>query len=111
MKAVVYNNYGSPDVLQLQEIDKPVVNDDDVLVRVRAASANPYDWHHMRGKPYFMRMMIGLLKPKANRLGINLAGQVEAVGKNMTQFHPGDEVFGRPSLPRRPAARSRHHSR
>jgi len=94
MKAIVCEEYGSPDVLQLQEIDKPVVNDDGVLVRVRAASANPYDWHFMRGKPYFMRMMIGLLKPKANGLGINLAGQVEAVGKNLTQFHPGDEVFG-----------------
>jgi len=94
MKAIVCEEYGSPDVLQLQEIDKPVVNDDGVLVRVRAASANPYDWHFMRGKPYFMRMMIGLLKPKANGLGINLAGQVEAVGKNLKQFHPGDEVFG-----------------
>ena len=94
MKAIVYEEYGSPDVLELQEIDKPVVNDDGVLVRVRAASANPYDWHFMRGKPYFMRMQTGLLKPKANRLGVNLAGQVEAVGKNVTQFHPGDEVFG-----------------
>ena len=94
MKAIVYTEYGSPDVLRLQEIDKPVVNDADVLVRVRAASANPLDWHYMRGTPYVMRMQSGLLTPKANGLGVDLAGQVEAVGKNVTQFHPGDEVFG-----------------
>jgi len=94
MKAIVYYKYGSPDVLQLQEVDKPVVNDDDVLVRVRAASANPYDWHFMTGRPYIMRIQSGLLKPKVNGLGADLAGQVEAVGKNVTQFRPGDEVFG-----------------
>ena len=94
MKAIVYEKYGSPDVLQLQEIEKPVVNDDDVLVRIRAASANPYDWHFMRGQPYFMRLMSGLLKPKANGLGADMAGQVEAAGKNVTRFRPGDEVFG-----------------
>ncbi len=95
MKAIVYERYGSPDVLQLQEIDKPVVKDDDVLVRVRAASVNPYDWHFMRGKPYFMRLMTGLFKPKLNRLGVDLSGQVEAVGKTVTRFRPGDEIFGR----------------
>lgn len=94
MKAIIYHKYGSPDVLQLKEIDKPTIGDNDVLVRVRATSVNPYDWHFMRGKPYFMRMMIGLLRPKVNRLGVDLAGQVEAIGQNVTQFRPGDEVFG-----------------
>ncbi len=94
MKAIVYEKYGSPDVLQLQEIDKPVVNDDDILVRVRAVGANPYDWHFMRGKPYMVRLFSGLFKPKGNGMGVDLAGQVEAVGKNVTQFRPGDEVFG-----------------
>jgi len=94
MKAIVYHQYGSPDVLQLQDMDKPVVRDDAVLVRIRAAAANPYDWHFMRGEPYFMRLFIGLRTPKANGLGVDFAGQVEAVGKDVTQFHPGDEVFG-----------------
>jgi NADPH:quinone reductase-like Zn-dependent oxidoreductase len=94
MKAIVYHQYGSPDVLQLQEIDKPAVRNDGVLVRIRAAAANPYDWHFMRGEPYFMRLFIGLRTPKAHGLGVDFAGQVEAVGKNVTQFHPGDEVFG-----------------
>ena len=94
MKAVVCEKYGPPDVLQLQEIDKPAVNDDDVLVRVRAASVNPYDWHCMTGLPYVMRVLTGLLRPKASGLGADLAGVVEAVGKDVTRFSPGDEVFG-----------------
>jgi NADPH:quinone reductase-like Zn-dependent oxidoreductase len=94
MQAIVFNKYGSPDVLQLQEIDKPVVNDDDILVRIHAASANPYDWHFMTGKPYIARISFGLFKPKVSGLGADLAGQVEAVGKNVTHFRPGDEVFG-----------------
>ncbi len=94
MKAIVYDKYGSPDVLQLQEIDKPVVNDDDVLVRVRAASVNPYDWHFLTGLPYIGRISFGLFKPNVDGLGADLAGQVEAVGNNVTQFRPGDEVFG-----------------
>jgi NADPH:quinone reductase-like Zn-dependent oxidoreductase len=94
MKAIVYYNYGSPDVLELQEIDKPVVSDDDVLVRVRAAGINPLDWHFMRGEPYFMRPKSGLLRPGNQRLGADFAGEVEAVGKSVTQFQPGDEVFG-----------------
>jgi NADPH:quinone reductase-like Zn-dependent oxidoreductase len=94
MKAIVYHRYGSPDVLELQEIDKPVVNDDDVLVRVRAASANPADWHHMRGVPYIMRPQSGLGKPRTSVLGHDIAGHVEAVGKDATRFRPGDEVFG-----------------
>ncbi len=95
MKAVVYTNYGSPDVLEIRDVKKPVPNDDQVLVKVRAASLNPLDWHYMEGTPYIMRAMgIGLRKPKDPRLGVDLAGQVEAVGKNVTQFKPGDEVFG-----------------
>ena len=94
MKAIVYEKYGSPDVLQLQEIDKPAVNDDDVLIRVRAVGINPYDWHFMTGRPYIGRMQFGLLKPKVSGLGADLAGQVEAVGKKVTRFRRGDEVFG-----------------
>jgi NADPH:quinone reductase-like Zn-dependent oxidoreductase len=95
IKAIVYCDYGSSDGLKLVDIAKPVPNDDQVLVKVRAASVNPYDWHFMRGKPYIMRMMIGgLRKPKDTRLGVDFAGTVEAVGKNVTQFKPGDEVFG-----------------
>jgi NADPH:quinone reductase-like Zn-dependent oxidoreductase len=90
----VYHEYGSPDVLELQEVDKPVVKDDEMLVRVRAASANPADWHFMRGLPYVMRPQSGLRKPKSSRLGHDIAGQVEAVGKDVTGFRPGDDVFG-----------------
>jgi NADPH:quinone reductase-like Zn-dependent oxidoreductase len=95
MKAVVYTNYGSPDVLEIRDIKKPVPNDDQILIKVRAASINPLDWHFMEGTPYIMRAMgVGLRKPKDPRLGVDMAGQVEAVGKNVTQFKPGDEVFG-----------------
>lgn len=94
MKAIVYHRYGSPDVLELDEIDTPVPDDDQVLVRVRAASVNPLDWHGMRGEPYIMRLSEGLAKPKNPGLGADLAGRVEAIGKNVTQFQPGDEVFG-----------------
>ena len=95
IKAYFYRDYGSPDVLRLEEIEKPVPADDQVLVRVRAASINPLDWHYMEGTPYIVRLLeFGLLKPKVPRLGVDLAGQVEAVGKNITQFKPGDEVFG-----------------
>jgi NADPH:quinone reductase-like Zn-dependent oxidoreductase len=93
MKAIVYHEYGSPDVLELQDIDKPVVADEHVLVRVRAASVNPADWHFMRGEPYLMRPQSGLRKPKKNFVGHDIAGQVEAVGKDVTGFRPGDEVF------------------
>lgn len=94
MKAIVYHNYGSPDVLQFEEIEKPAVGNDEVSIKVRAASVNPYDWHFMRGTPYFIRIMTGLRTPKATRLGVDVAGQVEVVGRNITQFKPGDEVFG-----------------
>ena len=94
MKAIVYCDYGSPDVLRLESIAKPTPNDDQVLVKVRAASVNPYDWHFMRGEPYIMRLGNGLRKPKSTRFGVDFSGVVEAVGKNVTQFKPGDEVFG-----------------
>ena len=94
MKAIVYRRYGSPDVLRLEDMDRPVAGDDGVLVRVRAAAANPYDWHFLRGEPYFMRLFIGLRRPRAQGLGVDFSGQVEAVGKDVTRFRPGDEVFG-----------------
>jgi len=95
MKAIVYHEYGSPDdVLELQETDKPMVKANEVLVRVRAASVNPYDWHFVTGLPYFARIQFGLLKPKTSGLGADLAGQVEAVGGTVTRIQPGDEVFG-----------------
>jgi NADPH:quinone reductase-like Zn-dependent oxidoreductase len=94
MKAIVYSNYGSPDVPKCEEIEKPTAGDDEVLIKVRAPSVNPVDWHLMRGELYFVRAMTGLRKPKVTRLGADLAGQVDAVGRNVTGFQPGDEVFG-----------------
>ena len=94
MKAIVYHNYGSPDVLRCVEIEKPTAGDNEVLIKVHAASVNPLDWHFMRGTPYLIRMMIGLRKPKTKRLGVDVAGRVEAIGQNAKQFKPGDEVFG-----------------
>jgi NADPH:quinone reductase-like Zn-dependent oxidoreductase len=95
MKAIVCTQYGPPDVLQFAEVAKPTPKDDEVLIKIHAASVNPVDWHFMRGKPLFVRLMIGgLRKPKVTRLGIDVAGQVEAVGRNVMQFKPGDEVFG-----------------
>jgi NADPH:quinone reductase-like Zn-dependent oxidoreductase len=93
MLAVVYRRYGSPDVLKLEEVAKPIPGDDEVLVRVRAASLNALDWHLVRGEPYVAR--IGALrKPEPSTPGVNVAGVVEAVGRNVTQLRPGDEVFG-----------------
>src|SRR5438477_8411033 len=94
MKAITYHRYGSPDVLEYEDIEKPAPGDNEVLIKVRAASVNPFDWHFMRGSPYFLRIVAGLRKPKMTRLGVDVAGQVEAVGRNVTQFKPGDEVFG-----------------
>lgn len=95
MKAIVFTQYGSPDILNLMEIEKPVPDDNQVLVKIHAASVNPLDWHRMRGKPFLIRFVIGgLIKPTHNHLGADIAGQVEAVGKDITQFHVGDEVFG-----------------
>src|SRR5947199_1459558 len=94
MKAIVYCDYGLKN-LKLENIEKPTPNDDQLLVRVRAASVNPYDWHFIEGTPKIMRAMgVGLRKPKDTRLGVDFAGTVEAVGKNVTQFKPGDDVFG-----------------
>ena len=94
MRAIVRNTYGSPDVLELQEIEKPDLADDGVLVRVRAASVNRADWYSLTGTPYVGRTQMGLLKPKQQVLGVDFAGTVEAVGRDVTQFRPGDEVFG-----------------
>jgi len=94
MKAAVYTRYGPPDVVQITDVEKPAPKEYEVLIKVRAASVNPLDWHFMRGTPYFLRMMTGLRKPKDTRLGVDVAGDVEAVGRNVTQFKPGDQVFG-----------------
>jgi NADPH:quinone reductase-like Zn-dependent oxidoreductase len=94
MKAVVYCDYGSPDVLKLANVEKPVPDSNQLLVRVRAAAVNPLDWHFMRGTPYVGRVGMGLRKPEVIRLGVDFAGTVESVGRNVTQFKRGDEVFG-----------------
>jgi len=94
MKAIVYETYGSPDVLELKEVEKPTPKGDEVLVNVHAAAANPLDWHLMRGEPFLARLENGLRKPKITRLGADIAGRVEAVGADVTQFQPGDVVFG-----------------
>ncbi len=94
MKAIVYCDYGSPDVLRLGDVEKPVPADGQVLVKVRAAAVNPLDWHYMRGEPLVMRLDGGLRKPRVIRLGVDFSGTVEAVGKNVTRFKPGDAVFG-----------------
>jgi NADPH:quinone reductase-like Zn-dependent oxidoreductase len=94
MKAIVYCDYGLTN-LKLENVEKPVPNDDQILVKVRAASVNPYDWHFIEGTPKIIRLMgVGLRKPKDTRVGVDFAGTVEAVGKNVTQFKPGDDVFG-----------------
>jgi NADPH:quinone reductase-like Zn-dependent oxidoreductase len=94
MKAITYHEYGSPDVLKCEEIEKPVPKDGEVLVKVRAASVNPLDWRLMKGKPAILRLFVGLRKPRLGRPGVDVAGEVEAVGGNVAQFKPGDEVFG-----------------
>lgn len=94
MQAIIYCDYGGPEVLRLAEIAKPVPKDDQVLVKVRAAAVNPYDWHFMRGEPYLMRLGAGLRKPQNSRFGVDFAGTVETVGKNVTRLKPGDAVFG-----------------
>jgi NADPH:quinone reductase-like Zn-dependent oxidoreductase len=93
MKAIVYHTYGSPDVLEYEDTPKPTPTDDQVLIRVRAAALNPID-RMFRGTPYLIRLMTGLRKPKEIRFGRDVAGQVEAVGRNVTRFKPGDAVFG-----------------
>jgi len=95
LKAIMRTKYGSPDVLELLDTNKPDPTDNQVLLRVHAAAVNPLDWHVLRGEPFLVRLMgFGLLKPKHQILGADMAGRVEAVGKNVTQFKPGDEVFG-----------------
>ena len=94
MQAIVYTRYGSPDVLQIKDIEKPTPKDNEVLVHVHAAAANPLDWHFMRGAPFLARFAFGLLKPKNTLLGADVAGRVAAVGSTVTQFQIGDAVFG-----------------
>jgi NADPH:quinone reductase-like Zn-dependent oxidoreductase len=95
MKAIVYHEYGSPDVLKCEEVEKPVLRkDDEVLIKVCAAAVNPLDWRIMKGEPALLRLFFGLRKPRRGRPGVDVAGEVEAVGKNVTQFKPGDAVFG-----------------
>lgn len=94
MKAIVYTKYGPPDVLQLKEVEKPIPKDHEVLIKVQAASVNPFDWHFMRGTPYLVRIQAGILKPKDNAVGVDVSGVVEAVGKDVKEFQSGDEVFG-----------------
>ena len=94
MKGIIYRCYGSPDVLRHEDIAKPTAADNEVLIKVHAASVNPLDWHYMEGRPYMVRMDAGFGKPRNPRLGVDFAGTVEAVGKNVTRFKPGDEVFG-----------------
>ena len=95
MKAIVYTKYGSPDVLQLKDVEQPTPKDDEVLIKIRAASVNAYDWHFLTADIFLIRLMGGgLLKPKDSRLGADVAGRIETVGRNVKQFQPGDEVFG-----------------
>ena len=95
MKAIVYTQYGAPsDVLHFKEVERPTPSDDEVLIKVHAASINAADWHLLRGDPFLFRFMSGLLKPKNTLLGADIAGRVEAVGRNVQEFLPGDAVFG-----------------
>lgn len=98
MKAIVFTKYGSPDVLELKDVEKPTPEDDEVLVEVHAASVNSWDWELLRGTPFINRLLFGLVKPRINVLGADVAGRVAAVGKNVQQFQPGDEVFGDQSV-------------
>jgi NADPH:quinone reductase-like Zn-dependent oxidoreductase len=94
MKAIVYTNYGPPDVLELKKVEKPAPRDNEVLIKIHAASVNAADWHFLRGTPFFLRLMAGLLTPKNEILGADIAGRIEAVGRNVKQFQTGNEVFG-----------------
>ena len=95
MKAVVYTKYGSPDILKLKDVEKQAPKDDEVLIKVHAASINSWDWDMLTGRPFEYRLLSGILKPKRTKiLGCNIAGRVEAVGRNIKQFQPGDDVFG-----------------
>jgi len=94
MKAIVYEKYGSPEVLEIRDVEKPIPGDEEVLIKVHAVSINPYEWHHMRGKPYFARLSVGFFNPKHKILGMDVSGQVESTGKDVKQFKQGDTVFG-----------------
>ena len=94
MKAAIYEVYGPPDVVRIAEVQKPVPKDDEVLIKVRAASVNPLDWRIMKGEPRLLRLFFGLRKPKRGRPGVDVSGEVEAVGGKVSQFKPGDAVFG-----------------
>jgi NADPH:quinone reductase-like Zn-dependent oxidoreductase len=94
MKAAIYTSYGPPEVVRIADVEKPVPRDNEVLIKVRAASVNPLDWRLMKGDPRFLRLFFGLRKPRSGRPGVDVAGEVEAVGSKVTQFKPGDEVFG-----------------
>ena len=94
MKAFVYEEYGPPDGLQLKDVDRPTPGTDEVLVKIKAVALNPADWRSLRSDPFFVRFDTGLVKPKNGILGADIAGHVEAVGTNVTQFKPGDAVFG-----------------
>jgi len=94
MKAIVHRCYGSPDVIRYEDVAKPTPADDEILVKVHAASVNPLDWHYLEGTPYMVRLDGGMGRPENPRLGVDFSGTVEAVGKNVTRFKPGDDVFG-----------------
>ena len=94
MKAILFPTYGSPDVLELRDVEKPVPNEDEVLIKIHAASANPLDWHRMRADPILVRLGDGFFAPKDSRLGADVAGVVEAIGSNVTAFKVGDAVYG-----------------
>lgn len=94
MKAIVYAQYGTPDALELKDIEKPTPRDNEILIQVRAAAVNPADWHLLRGDPFLIRLFSGFFKPERQILGADVSGRVEAVGRNVKQFQPGDEVFG-----------------
>lgn len=94
MKAITYHTFGSPEVLRYEDVETPTAGEGEVLIKVRAASVNPVDWHLMRGTPYIGRMMFGLRTPRVERLGVDVSGEIEAVGRKVTRFKPGDAVFG-----------------
>ena len=95
MKAATYTSYGSPDVVRITDVEKPVPKDNEVLIKVRAASVNPLDWRLMKGEPRMMRLFFGLRKPRMGRPGVDVAGEVEAIGKNVTQFKPATRSSAR----------------
>src|SRR6476661_3871758 len=94
MKAIVCHRYGAPETLRLEDVEKPTPGDSEVLIQVRAASLNAMDWHFMKGRPAIARLFLGLRRPKLNRPGYDVTGRVESVGRSVTQFKPGDDVFG-----------------